>query len=109
MSRLFVDVAEADALLRGLVRPFSVEMVPLWEAEGRVLREPVKADSGYPPFDRVCMDGFAIRHAALEKDPRSFKISGYAPAGKEPPLLNDPDACIEVMTGAALPRGGDCV
>ena len=109
MVLTLIDVAEADALLRGMVRPFPVETVPLWEAEGRVLREPVKADAPYPHFDRVCMDGFALRHESLKKNSGSFAVSGYAPAGKEPLPLTDPGACIEVMTGAALPPGCDCV
>ncbi len=109
MDRLFLDVADADALLRGMIRPFPVEKVPLWEAQGRVLREPVKADAAYPPFARVCMDGFALRREAWAKGARSFPITGYAPAGKEPPPLLDPDSCIEVMTGTALPSGCDCI
>lgn len=109
MNRVFIDVAEADALLRGMVKPFPAESISLWEAEGRVLREPVKADAAYPPFDRVCMDGFALQYETLEKGRRDFWVSGYAPAGKEPASLNDPNACVEVMTGAALPSNCDCV
>ena len=109
MTRVLIDVAEADTLLRGMVRPFPAETVSIWEAEGRILREPVKADAAYPPFDRVCMDGFALRHESLEQGRRNFLISGQAPAGQESPLLNDSNACIEVMTGAALPPGCDCV
>ncbi len=109
MNRAFIDVTEADALLRGMVRPFPTEPISLWEAEGRILREPIKADALYPPFDRVCMDGFALQYEAFEKGRRNFLVSGYAPAGKEPSPLKDPNACIEIMTGAALPPGCDCV
>ena len=109
MTRTFIDVVEADALLRGMVKPVPVESVPLWETEGRILREPVKADAAYPPFDRVCMDGFALQWESLEKGQRDFFVAGYAPAGKTSPSLNDPNACIEVMTGAALPLSCDCV
>ncbi len=108
-GKVSIDVAEADALLHGMVRPFPVESVPLWESEGRVLREPLKADAAYPSFDRVCMDGFALRHETWELGRRSFAVSDYAPAGKNPSPLRDADACIEVMTGAALPAGCDCV
>ena len=109
MNQTMIDVADADALLRGMVRPFPVEHVSLWEAEGRILREPIKADVAYPHFDRVCMDGFAFRYDVYESGQRAFDVAGYAPAGKEPQPLENPKACIEVMTGAALPSGCDCV
>jgi hypothetical protein len=35
--------------------------VPLIEADGLVLAEPIRADRDYPPFDKSQMDGFAMR------------------------------------------------
>lgn len=107
MSRVSITVSDADALLRGLVRPVPEESVPLWEAAGRILREPVKADAAYPPFDRVCMDGFALRADAGNRS--EFHVDGFVPAGHSPIPLIRPEGCIEVMTGAALPQGTDCI
>ncbi len=41
----------------------SVERVELARASGRVLAEPLRADSDQPPFARSTRDGFACRAA----------------------------------------------
>ncbi len=109
MTRVSIDVSEADALLHGRVRPFPAENVSLWDAAGRILREPVKADAAYPPFDRVCMDGFALRHSSIVEGRTDFAVKGFVPAGGQPIPLNDAAGCLEIMTGAALPSGCDCI
>jgi len=44
-------------------RALRVETIPLLDAAGRVLAEPVLADRDQPPFDRATRDGFAVRAA----------------------------------------------
>lgn len=105
-----IEVAEADARIASLVHPVATEQVPLAEATGRVLREPVVADRDLPPFDRVMMDGYAIRYADWSAD-ALFHIRGTALAGSPRTRLPHADgrtAC-EVMTGAPLPEGADTV
>lgn len=88
--------------------PAETELVELQDALGRVLAEPVLADRDAPPFDRVTMDGIAIQARALQ-DYESFKIETIQAAGAEQTRLSAPDNCIEVMTGAVLPRDTDCI
>ena len=38
-----------------------VETVPLWQADGRVLAEDVRAMISLPPFDNSAVDGYAAR------------------------------------------------
>src|SRR5690606_31620540 len=78
-------------------------------AAGRVLRQQVMAERDNPPFDRVCMDGVAVASAAFIAGRRSFSIEGTQAAGALPMRLGADDAAIEVMTGAVLPMGTDCV
>ena len=79
-------------------------------AHGRVLREAVRADRDLPPFDRVMMDGFALRAADVAAGTRVFRVEGTQAAGMRAFKLGAAaDACIEVMTGAVLPEGADCV
>src|SRR5208283_647639 len=62
------------------------------------------------PFDRVTMDGFALSSGALAKGARKFWVEATQAAGMRPfALRGQGDGCIEVMTGAALPEGADCV
>ncbi len=78
-------------------------------AAGRVLRGEIRADRDFPPFDRVMMDGYALRSSDLATG-RSFQIAGSAPAGKAAYVLPEsPGCCVEVMTGAPLPYGADCI
>jgi molybdopterin molybdotransferase len=102
-------VSEADALVRAHMPDFGTIEVPIAAAAGAVLREAVYAERDQPPFDRVTMDGIAISHAAWAAGSRSFRIQATQAAGQPALALDGPGACIEVMTGTALPAGADCV
>lgn len=69
----------------------------------------VVADRDYPPFDRVMMDGIALKFSAYEKGLRNFNIKGIQAAGTKSLLLDFESDCFEVMTGAPLPQGADLV
>ncbi|MCF7686910.1 MAG: molybdopterin molybdotransferase MoeA [Cephaloticoccus sp.] len=102
--------AEAEKLILSRIAQFPAENCVLAEAHGRVLRAEVRADRDLPPFDRVTMDGYALRSSSVETGVRTFQIGGVQAAGMRPFEL-DPaqDACVEIMTGAMLPIGADCV
>ena len=85
------------------------ETVPFQNALGRILREPLTADRDFPPFDRVSMDGIAICFANFEAGQRKFFIEKTQAAGAPQLALAQTENCIEVMTGAMLPQGTDCV
>ena len=101
--------AEAEALVRGRVAPLPVESRPLASLAGAVLAQSVRAERDQPPFDRVTMDGVAFASDAWRGGQRRFRIAGTQPAGHPQVSLPAPDACLEVMTGAVLPAGCDCV
>ena len=85
---------------------FGVEEVSLDKSMGRVLKEDIVADRDMPPFNRVTMDGIAIKGDARSVP---FKIEGIAPAGSPQIELSSSENCIEVMTGAILPKNTDAV
>ena len=93
----------------GAMSSLPVEDCALAQAHGRVLREPVRADRPMPPFDRVTMDGYALRAAAVERGVREFRVLGMQAAGMIPLTLDADDGCIEIATGAVLPQGADAV
>ncbi|MGB1260726.1 MAG: molybdopterin molybdotransferase MoeA [Akkermansiaceae bacterium] len=104
-----ISIAEAEALVRENLTPLGCEQVPLAEARGRLLRTPVIADRPSPPFDRAMMDGIALHSSAIDRGQREFTIEGIQAAGEPQKTLNNPQHCLEVMTGAVLPQGADCV
>lgn len=86
-----------------------LESVALLHCNGRVLAEDVLADRDFPPFDRATKDGIAISYKALEEGIKSFKIEGLASAGMPQQRLIDIHNCMEIMTGAVVPKNADTV
>jgi molybdopterin molybdotransferase len=101
--------AEASSAIGASLTPIADELVPLEAAAGRILAETLVAERDLPPFDRVAMDGIAIRHRAWAAGSRRYRVEGVVGAGSEPAALNDDGQCLEVMTGAMLPPGADTV
>lgn len=89
--------------------PLPPQSHPLEACIGRTLRQDVYAERDNPPFDRVCMDGIAIHSQAWVRGLRRFRVQAMQPAGAPAVTLKDADEAIEVMTGAILPVGTDCV
>ncbi|MEL6483420.1 MAG: molybdopterin molybdotransferase MoeA [Bacteroidota bacterium] len=89
---------------------FSTETKPLSQCQGYVLAQKVKADRDFPPFDRSTRDGIAI-HLEINENAQGkiFSIEGIAPAGTEQMELSKSSGCIEIMTGAILPKGCNAV
>ena len=86
-----------------------VEAVPLLDSLSRVLAESVLADRDQPPFDRSSRDGFACRIADLEAS-WPLRIAGLLRSGQDwsgSPLKRG--EALEIMTGAPVPEGLDCV
>lgn len=105
-----ITPAEAEGRILQLREGFPCEELPLLGAAGRILREEIRADQDFPPFDRVMMDGIAVRFSDFEKGHRSFEITGTSPAGEPPKSLSPaPSSAMEVMTGAVLPIGSNCI
>jgi molybdopterin molybdotransferase len=86
-----------------------VDTVPLLESLDRILAQPITADRDQPPFARSTRDGFACRSADLAS-PQPLEIAGHLRAGEvwTGPALQ-PGQAIEIMTGAPVPEGADCV
>jgi molybdopterin molybdotransferase len=89
------------------IRP-GIESVPLSQALGRVLADPLRADSDQPPFPRSTRDGFACR-AAEASTHRSLAVAGSTRAGQNPSRSLPRGAVWEIMTGAPVPNGADAV
>jgi molybdopterin molybdotransferase len=103
-----LTTAEALAKVLASMPELPAESIDVVSATGRVLRQPVAAERDQPPFDRVMMDGIAIALADFRAGATSFPIQRTQLAG-EPATKLEPGKAIEIMTGASLPDGADCV
>ena len=104
-----ISVKDAMSLVLKEAMDFGHEEIDFKDSLGRVLRENIKADRDMPPFDRVSMDGIALKTSVFENGKRQFKIENVQAAGSEQLTLKNDDHCIEAMTGAVLPKGTDAV
>lgn len=104
-----ITVKEAEANVSSHTLQGGVEKVPLSQAAGRILRESIVADRPFPPFDRVALDGIAIYLDDSGVPHKTYEVQGILGAGAAPDELKDKNQCIEVMTGAVLPPGTNCV
>lgn len=103
-----ISVMEALELVMNQTMQFTNEMVKLSSAQGKRLMEPIIADHDFPPFDRAMMDGFAISFEKWQNGQRNFRCHLTQSAG-EPPQDYGEEECIEIMTGAVVPAGFDCI
>ncbi|WP_420002934.1 gephyrin-like molybdotransferase Glp [Arenibacterium sp. LLYu02] len=103
-----ISVAEARAALLDLVSTLEVEYVPLAEAAGRVLAEPVSATRDQPPFDASAMDGYAVNATEVELH-AMFKVVGEAAAGHGFSGKLGAGQAVRIFTGAPVPEGASFV
>ncbi len=108
-----LSVAEAlERVLTG-VAALGAESVPLGEALGRVLAEPVVAGREIPPWDNSSMDGYALRAAdtetASQEQPVTLPVVGEVAAGRVAAREVGPGQAYRILTGAPLPPGSDAV
>ena len=88
----------------------AVERCRLEDATGRILREKVAADQAFPAFDRVMMDGYALKSADWQSGQRFYRITHSAPAGRAQAVMaEEPGSCVEIMTGAPCPVDADLI
>lgn len=103
-----LSTSEASSAIASTLRPLGIEQVALARACGRVLRQTVRAERDQPPFDRVMMDGIAVRYSDLANGMRELPVQGMLAAG-DPATKLEPGKALEIMTGAPLPTGADCI
>ncbi len=103
-----LSVAEAHARVLALVAPLGTENVPLAEAGGRVLAEPVVATRDQPPFPASAMDGYAVRDADARPG-ATLRVIGAAQAGARFDGRVGPGEAARIFTGAPIPEGADAV
>lgn len=104
---------EAQRRILERCHPLGEERVPLAEALGRALAEPIHADATLPAWDNAAMDGYAVRgedvRGASPSSPVVLSVRGRVRAGDTPVNPVGPGEAVRIMTGAPVPRGADSV
>lgn len=115
MPEFFTVLPPDQALerLRAHLSPLPAEILPLSEALGRALAQPVVAPEPLPAFPRSAMDGYAVRAAdtfgATEGLPAYLRVIGEVPMGRAPGFAIGPGEAALIHTGGMLPEGADAV
>ena len=90
-----------------------VEQVALSSAMGRVLAEDIAATEYVPDFDRSTVDGYALRakdtFGCTDAIPAILPLQGEVLMGEGAEFTLNPEECVAVPTGGAVPSGADSV
>lgn len=108
-----LTVAQAlEAVLAG-VPVLPAERVPLLDALGRILAEPIVAQDSLPPFANSSMDGYALQATDLtgvtKENPVTLRVVADIAAGLVTEVVVGAGEAARIMTGAAMPAGADAV
>lgn len=109
MTMSLLSVEEALSRVVEDVSPTAAETVPIQEALGRTLAEPVFSMRTQPPFDTSAMDGYAVRAQDVSALPTELKLVGRSVAGKRFEGSVSAGEATRIFTGAPLPDGADTI
>lgn len=104
-----ISTTEATRIIADNAVKFQKKKVPLLECSAKMVAENSYADRDFPPYERVTMDGIAIKASSWTKGVRNYEIERLQPAGSIRTKLQGDDNAIEIMTGAILPENTDAV
>lgn len=106
-----MSVADALALLAERVScVVATETVPLSQAHGRFLADPVTSGRNVPGFDNAAVDGYAFAFSDLTPEGETrLRVTERAAAGDPAGEPLGPGAAVRIFTGAMMPGGADTV
>jgi molybdopterin molybdotransferase len=87
----------------------ATETIAISEADGRVSSADVVSSLDVPPFDRSAMDGYAVRSQDCSAPSAVLRVIGRVFTGEVFPGDVGPGECVEIATGAPMPKGADAV
>jgi len=109
-----ISIEEARAIIERAIHPIDrTEVLPLQQANGRVLAQDIVSSVDVPPFSRAAMDGYAVRAedtaGAGRTTPRTLRRIETIYTGQVAKNRVGPGECAEIATGAPMPDGADAV
>lgn len=109
-----VDWVPVDEALHRLGESLSAvtgtEWVNVFDADNRIVADPVVARRANPPAANSAVDGYGFQHAAVQDGPNILPLHpGRAAAGAPFDGALPEGTSLRILTGAALPDGVDTV
>ncbi|MFD1485860.1 gephyrin-like molybdotransferase Glp [Lacticaseibacillus baoqingensis] len=108
-NALAIATAQTRLAAQTAKMPRHTEKIPVTQALGRVLAEPVTAPYALPTFRRAGYDGYAVNHQDLTHLPATLQLVGEIPAGADFPHRLQLGQAVRIMTGGFVPEGADVV
>jgi len=114
ISWLPMGFEEALRITLETITPLGKEMIPLSQATGRILAQPLISSIDSPSIDASLKDGYAVTSgdlvAACPETPVHLTLAGtVAAAGGKQTQRLFPGTAMRILTGAEIPRGADAV
>ena len=110
---MMLNYEEARDLVFQNVKPLEKCTRPLTESQGIALSDDILAPHGMPSFDNSGVDGYAVKAEDLTQasavNPVFLENLGYIAAGDTGNEKMHSGQCIQIATGAPLPKGADSV
>lgn len=104
-----IPLSEAWDHVRSRLSVLPAAPVPIADAVGLVVAEPVVADEAVPPFDNSAVDGFAVRAADVDRAGVELRVVATVAAGSAGDMPIGSGEAARIMTGAPVPPGADAV
>lgn len=88
--------------------------VPIIDSLHMILAEDVISRDDIPAYDNSAVDGFAVKSTDVIGAEKNYPVKlkllkEDIPAGRVSADTVEPGMCIQIMTGAPVPKGCDCV
>ncbi len=107
------SVPEVQARVLTYAQPGEMELVPILEAENRILASDVTAPHPFPHFRRSGMDGYALHSMDTKgcnnEQPVQLEVVDDIPCGSLPSAAVERGTASRIMTGAKVPDEADAV
>ena len=108
-----LNYEDARDLVFQNVKPLEKCTLPLTESQGLALSDDILAPHGMPSFDNSGVDGYAVQAKDLAEasvvNPIMLENLGYVAAGDFGKEKMHSGQCMQIATGAPLPKGANSV
>ncbi|MCS3921891.1 putative molybdopterin biosynthesis protein [Methanococcus voltae PS] len=108
-----LEIKDAKKIIMDKLSELQNEEIDLIYSNGRILSDDIVSAVDVPPFDRSRMDGYAVlakdTYEADESNPITLKVIDSVKAGAFSDKKLTEKTCIEIATGAPMPKSADAV
>lgn len=104
-----ISVDEALSIVQNAAVPLPPQTIAVEKALHYTLAQDIVADRPFPPYNRVAMDGYAVRASDFSNGFARLNVIHKVGAGDDFAGELQPGEAIKIMTGAPCPKGADAV